>query len=270
MARDTISIDQIVNDFLLTADGDDYVNNVSGIALRNYALRGIREMGFDIMKRIKSLKLEINQENSTVELPDDFVDYTKIGVVGGDGLIYVFAENKNQNTAMQYVTDISGNPIDSNSDGVYDREDAKFVAQGRGTMSDFENYSFRNFLYEGNIGRAYGIGGGKYSGEFRINNEQNRIELYSTSNYNEVVIEYIADEARSENPSVHVYAESALRAFVYYKIVERKASVPMAEKSRARQEYYNERRLANARLKSFTKEEAFKTIRKNFKQSPKG
>jgi hypothetical protein len=28
--------------------------------------------------------------------------------------------------------------------------------------------------------------------------------------------------------------------------------------------------LANARLKSFTKEEALKTIRKNFKQSPKG
>ena len=44
----------------------------------------------------------------------------------------------------------------------------------------------------------------------------------------------------------------------------------MAEKSRARQEYYNEKRLANARLKSFTKEEALKTIRKNFKQSPKG
>jgi hypothetical protein len=44
----------------------------------------------------------------------------------------------------------------------------------------------------------------------------------------------------------------------------------MGEKMRARQEYYNERRLANARLKSFTKEEALKTIRKNFKQSPKG
>jgi len=270
MARDTISIEQIVNDFLLTADGDDYVNNVSGIALRNYALRGVREMGFDIMKRVKSLKLEINQDNNTVELPDDFVDYTKIGVIGGDGLIYVFGENKNQNIAMQYVTDALGNPVDSNSDGVYDREDAKFIGQGRGTLSDFESYTFRNFLYEGNIGRAYGIGGGKYSGEFRINYEQNRIELYSTSNYDEVVIEYIADEARSENPSVHIYAENALRSYIYYRLIERKASVPMGEKARARQEYYNERRLANARLKSFTKEEALKTIRKNYKQSPKG
>jgi len=85
----------------------------------------------------------------------------------------------------------------------------------------------------------------------------------------EVVIEYVADEARSKNPSIHVYLEEALASYMYYKIVERKASVPANEKARARQEYYNERRKANARIKSFTKEEALKTIRKNFKQSPK-
>lgn len=270
MARDTVSVDQIVNDFMLTLDGDDYVNNATSTIVRNYALRGIREMGFDIMKRIKSLKLDVNTDNSTVELPDDFVDYTKIGVVGKDGLIYVFGENKNQAAPMKYKTDATGNPIDSDSDGVYDREDAKEDVAGRASTSDFESYTFRNFLYEGNIGRAYGIGGGMYSGEFRINYEQNRIELYSTTGYEEVVIEYIADEARSVNPSIHLYAENALRSYIYYRLIERKANVPIGEKGRARQEYYNERRLANSRLKSFTKEEALKTIRKNYKQSPKG
>lgn len=270
MARDTVSVDQVVNDFMLTADGDDYVNNANGVVVRNYALRGIREMNFDIQKKIKSLKLSINSDNDSVELPDDFVDYTKIGVVGGDGLIYVFGENKNISAPMKYKTDAAGNRIDSDSDGVFDRVDAKDTGATRASMSDYESYTFRNFLYEGNIGRAYGIGGGKYSGEFRINYEQNRIELYSTSGYDEVVIEYIADEARSTNPSIHIYAENALRSYIYYRLVERKANVPMAEKMRARQEYFNERRLANARLKSFTKEEALKTIRKNYKQSPKG
>ena len=70
----------------------------------------------------------------------------------------------------------------------------------------------------------------------------------------------MADEARSKNPSVHVYAEEALMSYVYYKIIERKASVPANEKARARQEYYNERRKANARIKSFSKDEALKTI----------
>jgi hypothetical protein len=85
----------------------------------------------------------------------------------------------------------------------------------------------------------------------------------------EIYIEYIADEARAANPSVHTYAEQAVRSYIYYKLIDRKSNVPAVEKARARQEYYNERRLANARLKSFSKEEALKTIRKNFKQSPK-
>ena len=56
---------------------------------------------------------------------------------------------------------------------------------------------------------------------------------------------------------------------MYYRLVDRKSNVPASEKARARQEYYNERRLANSRLKAFSKDEALKTIRKNFKQSPK-
>ena len=60
MARDTVSINQIVNDFMLTLDGDDYANNANGMLMRNYALQGIREMNFDIQRKIKSLKLSVN------------------------------------------------------------------------------------------------------------------------------------------------------------------------------------------------------------------
>jgi hypothetical protein len=84
-----------------------------------------------------------------------------------------------------------------------------------------------------------------------------------------VYLEYIADEALAANPSVHVYAEQAVRSYIYYHIVERKSNVPLGEKARARQEYFNELRLANSRMKSFSKDEALKTIRKNFRQSPK-
>ena len=66
MARDTVSVDQIVNDFMLTLDGDDYANNANGMLVRNYALRGIREMNFDIQKRIKSLKLYPDGAHLTV------------------------------------------------------------------------------------------------------------------------------------------------------------------------------------------------------------
>jgi len=269
MARNTVSVDQIVNDFILTMDGDDYAAGASNTLVRNFALRGIREMGFDMMKRVRSLKLPVNGALNTVDLPDDFVDLTKIGVVGSDGLVYVFGENKNLNYSQRYYEDTNGNYIDSDNDGVYDRVDDKTIPQDMTGFKGYDSYIFRNYLYESTEGRLYGVGGGQYGGEYRINLDQNRIELNTTQGISEVVIEYIADEARSTNPSVHMYAESALRAYVYYKIIERKSIVPANEKARARQEYYNERRIANARIKSFSKEEALKTIRKNFYQGPK-
>lgn len=274
MARNYITLDQVVRDFIITLEGDDYANNATDTQIRTFAKRGIREMGFDIAKRIRSLKLSINSSNNTVELPDDFVDLIKIGSIGADGLVYVFGENKNLNISQQYDVMVgtslnAENALDSDDDGIFDRVDTTDGTITYSGLRGYDSYVFRNYLYENTAGSLYGLGGGQYSGEFRVNLDQNRIELSINEQVGEVVIEYICDEARSKNPMVHIYLESALRAYVYYKLVERKANVPFAEKSRARQEYYNERRLANSRMKSFSKEEALKTIRKNFKQTPK-
>jgi len=266
MARNLVTVEQVVNDFVLTLDSDDYVNNVSDVVIKNVALRGIREMGFDMLKRVRSIKLTKNS-NDTVTLPDDFVSLIKIGIVGNDGLVSVFGENKNINYSQKYSTDSSGNIIDSDGDGIADRVDSKTGSTGS-LFSEDDFMTFSNYIFQGGVGQLYGLGGGFYSGQYRLNEDQNRIEV-SGGTFSEVVIEYIADEARSVNPTVHVEAEEALRSYIYYKLVERKGSVPLGEKGRARQEYYNERRKANARLKAFSGEEALKTIRKNFKQAPK-
>lgn len=307
MSHNKVKLSQIIKDFIITSDGDDYANNVSDSALKNFALRGIREIGFDLGKKIRSLKVAINSNNNTVSLPEDFVDIVKIGVVGSDGVVYVFGQNKNLNMSrrLQTVTDdkkddagyYGGEPpasitgasdYDSTKDGnlnnvynnsnnpvfanlVKDRIDDKTATSGAGSgdASDRDFYIFENYLYEGGLGRMYGVGGGHLHGEYRLNLDQNRIEIDTDNSYSEVVIEYVADEGRSLDPEVHVYAEEALRSYMYYKTIERKSSVPMAEKQRARAEYYNERRKANARLSNFSKDEALKTIRKNFKQAPK-
>ena len=66
-----------------------------------------------------------------------------------------------------------------------------------------------------------------------------------------------------------MYAEEALRCYMYYRLIERKSGVPANEKARARTEYYNEARNARARLSTFSKENALSTIRRNFMQAPK-
>ena len=279
MARNTVPLNQVINDFIITLADDDYAGHASDVQVRTHALRGIREMGFDLSKVIRSVKITVDSTNDTIELPDDFVDWCKVGVVGSDGIVYVLGENKNVNYSQAYAN-ASGTKVgnaasatDSDGDGVFDRIDSKGATTGASASSNdlsqgFDSYVFRNYVY-GAANGLYGVGGGHLEGGFRFNLDQNRIELEGNDSISEVVIEYVADEARSKNPSIHVYVEEALMSYMYYKIIERKSSVPANEKARARQEYYNERRKANARMKSFTKEEALKTIRKNYKQSPK-
>ncbi len=273
MARNYIDINKVVNDFIVTMDGDDYVSSASDNAIRSFALRGVRDMGFDMLKVVRSIKLPV-ESNNTVTLPDDYVEWTKIGTVGTDGIVYVMGENKNINMSQKY-SEIDNNKYDTDGDGLFEREDSKSATSGGSPMADsgitdgMNSYLFRNYIHGSDAGGLYGVGGGHYYGEFRINADQNRVELKVKNDIKEVVMEYVADEARSTNPRVHIFAEEALRSYIYYKLIERKSSVPGGEKQRARAEYYNERRLANARINSFTKEELLKTIRKNTKQAPK-
>lgn len=278
MSQVKVKLSQIIKDFIITLDGDDYASNASDSAIRNFALRGIREIGFDLSKKIKSLKLTV-ASNDTVALPDDFVDLLKVGIVDSDGVVRVFGNNKNINYSQKVkldadsattTSDFDLGPLDIDGNKIVDRVESKSATTGSDSGSDdFDAYVFDNYMFQGGVGRLYGVGGGHLAGEYRLNLDQNRIEIETNSGYTEVVVEYVADEARSSDPEVHVYAEEALRSYMYYKIIERKSTVPANEKQRARAEYYNERRKANSRLSNFTKEEALKTIRKNFIQAPK-
>lgn len=285
-----ITLRQIINDYIVTMDGDDYASNASDAAIRNIALRGIREFGFDVTSRVKSIKRSV-QSNNTITLPDDYIDIVKLGVVDSDGTIRVFNQNKNINYSQRIDQDTSGDlvnnpqtavgdtiltsdsdqgPLNLENNSILNRDDDKGATQSSTADSgDLDYYIFENYLFQGGLGRLYGAGGAYAPGEYRINLDQNRIELDTGSSTTEVVLEYVSDEARSTNPVIHVYAEEALRCYLYYKLCERKSTIPANEKARARAEYYNERRKAKARLSNFSKEEIFKTIRKNFKQSPK-
>ena len=70
-------------------------------------------------------------------------------------------------------------------------------------------------------------------------------------------------------PRIHKFCEEALRSYMYYKYIQRKRGVPANEKQMAKRSYFNEKRLARARMMNFNKETAMLTSRKAFKQSPK-
>jgi len=274
MSHNKVKLSQVIRDFKLTQSEDDHGANVTDYALRNMGLRGMREIGFDASRKIKSLRRTIQTTTNTITLPEDFVDLTKVGIVDADGFVRVLGENKNINysrkvTSPAATTAFDSQPLNIVANSIADRENDKTATTADSSDDDLDYHVFENYLYEGGIGRLYGIGGAHLPGQYRLNLDQNRIEIEMNDSYTDVIIEYIADEARSGDPEVHVYAEEALRSYMYYKIIERKSIVPANEKQRARAEYYNELRKAKARLNNFTKEEALKTIRKNFMQVPK-
>ena len=43
-----VPLRQVLDDYVITLDADDYVNSPTDSVMRNLALRGIREFGFDV------------------------------------------------------------------------------------------------------------------------------------------------------------------------------------------------------------------------------
>ena len=82
-------------------------------------------------------------------------------------------------------------------------------------------------------------------------------------------IELVQKGVAGSGPRVHKFCEEALRCYMYYKYIQRKRGVPANEKQMAKRAYYNEKRLARARMMNFNKEAAMQISRKAYKQSPK-
>ena len=145
-----VTLRQVMDDFMLSVDVDDYISSVNDAQLRNIALRGIREFGFDISKRIKSLKSNI-ESNNTVKLPSDYVDLLKVGIVGGDGVVYVLNQNKNLNYSRKLAgkttpVDDKDGPMYLEQNEVENRLDDKTATSGGDTISNgdpFESYGLR-------------------------------------------------------------------------------------------------------------------------------
>jgi len=146
-AMNFVTLRQVIDDFIITMDGDDYVSNASDVAMRNIALRGIREFGFDVTNRIRSIKRTIGS-NNTVALPEDFVGLVKMGVVDSEGILRVFGENKNISASRAIgstTTDAEKGPLNIPSNLTLNRSDSKSATAGNdGGGDNFDYYVFEN------------------------------------------------------------------------------------------------------------------------------
>jgi len=210
----------------------------------NIAMSGLKELNFDTVRQIKTIELTIDHKN-TVSLPSDYVSYIKIATSGDNG-------------ELNYL-------------GARDRINLVHGATSTNVEDKTQHPVFTDNTPGDGLWGRYGQGGGNNAnGYYRENFDEETIEFSSVTGT--VIIEYISDgstDLEGDQIKIHSFAEEALKSYIYWKSIYRKRAINMNEKMLAKKEYYNQKRLARARMQSFNKQEAMQTTRKAFKQAPK-
>lgn len=267
MARNLIPASSIVNDYLLSRENNDF-DTSNEKQLMMYAKQAIRdELAIGLTAYLKSVKLDVNTTLNTVALPNDYIEYTKIGVVDNNCQVQVLGLNEKINFAGTFAVDGGGDVI-LDADGI-ETLDAKSCTPS-GTNNGYTGILFNNYYENFNNGRLFGLGGGNNArGYYRFNPMDNRIELNSEFSATQIVLEYIADETMASDPQVPVEAEDFVRNYIYFRSIQRKNSVPQSEKAEAERRMRNSMKMANFRFKMFNKQEAAQQIYRRYQLSPK-
>ena len=262
-------INDIVNDYMLNLDDDDYGKNVSRGRVRNLAYAAIRDLQFDTLKNITSVVLPINENTQKVTLPEDFVDYIRVGVLNNNNEFMPLGINNSMSNVNQVIL------LDNLSERLLDSDGAPLTSYHTPTENTHTLSADRYILSLFNTsqyskGGFFGLGGG-YSGNgsYRFDKENNALFVNTSVASGEVVLEYIADESMKKNPRILTYAVEAVHAFIYKSIIKKKVGVNATEKRDANRAYTLEKRKVRARVNKLNKAEIMMQISKRTQSAPR-
>jgi hypothetical protein len=200
------------------------------------AFSGMEELGLDFFYQIKSVKLPVLQ-NLTVPLPDDYLNYSKVGVLNSQGEIIPMGYNSNLTT----YADLQPTRLEQTQDN---------------TIVDlimFNTPIWYNYWNNGAFSNLYGLpSGSPFVGNFKVDNANGVILLSENFGYDYIMLEYVACPRQGEEYYIPIQFKTALMWYIAYNDIammpnSRKGA--MGDKEQRRRQYHNERRVANARYR---------------------
>jgi hypothetical protein len=217
--------------------------------LYTIALSGLREMHLDVNGIIKIVELCIN-DNDTVDLPNDFINYRKIGIAGADGRIHTLGRDNRINMAPACGLD------------------GRIIQPGNNSDIPFYGLPFSGSfmgLTDGN-GGVFGIGGGNNSlGYYRFNRQTGQLWL---SNLGfpvgcTIIVEYIADISNGDGEDfiVHPYIVQTIKDWMSWQYIFDDKNSSLGDKNAKRFEYFNSLRISKNRYGSSSPEEWAQALR---------
>jgi hypothetical protein len=232
-ARNYITIDSVINDYI-----DESEQSVHKYAkLYNIAVRGMEKLGLDFFYKIRSVKIPIDTTNYTAQLPNDYISYTKIGVLNSVGEIIPLKFNNK----MTYYADQQPDRLALTQDNTL----ATWYQSDLPLWFNYwDGYGFQNI---------YGLpSGSPFVGSFNIDDANGVVLLNQYFYYSYLMIEYLSSGNPDEPFRIPIQFREALLSFLAWRDI---ASMPstrkgnLGDKRDRKQEFYNQRRIANAQFK---------------------
>lgn len=216
----------------------------------HFAFDGLKDLHFDTVRQVKTVKLTMS-EAKTIPLPNDYVNYVKVGLVFGDRVKTILVNNKIEKF---HDVDECGNPAPKATEG--------FLNGFPVGITTFGGYFFNNYLG----GSFYGFGGTCYiAGYCTVDKARGEILFASEVENTDVYLEYITNGINPSGDSViDPFAAKALKWYISWQRKQNSRQYSMSDKEQARMLYYNELRLVQARMNNFTIEDIVAATKKGY------
>lgn len=249
-----ISLDKIVKNILLRRKYPFHYY----MEFLLYAKEGLREIAMDIdiiAGRYKCLPIN---DNFAIELPGDYLDYTRVSV-RIDQYVHPLVEDDSLQLVPNYDSTFTISPYSSG------------VEQPSDEDSDLAGYSAPFFWgvninnWGENIGRAFG-GVGAMGDTFRVNKARNEIKLNENMRglITEVVLEYASDGMDADSAThIDAYAEAAIKAFAMWQFKENNRTYSPSEAELAKREYTTQASILRARVSDLTCDRLKRIVQRN-------
>lgn len=223
-----------------------------------WGLEDARNYNFDINRQVKSVKIPLNSYKA-IDVPDDFVDYLRIGYKDGN-MIIIF----DKDPGISNINDCEDGEIIEN---IPDRfiEDASTV----------DDYFLDHFL--GDNGKVFGL---KYKhngvGYFKYIREAGQIQFRSVlSSITEIYMDYISDGWDPCNETLlHPYYFKLNQLYQHWQFAKFKRQmnpglVPKSVVDDAKGDYWDEHSRVQAREFDLGIEDIYDCMRQAYSLSPK-
>ena len=268
-----IALNDIINNFIVSYVGNGkIINTASRSDVLFHAKRAIQEFSYDVSRVEKIQEVEVGA-SLTIPMPQDYVNYTQLAWIDGDGLERVIYPSKITSRPSQSILQ------DDTAEYLYDNDESLLTATSL-TTERFKNVPNTelndDYFYSDNDRNAM-LGEGKrfgidpettqINGVFIVDEANGQFGFSSNLAGKVITLKYVSDGLGADNEmQIHKLAEEAIYKYIAHAILSAKANIPEYIVNRFRRERRAAMRNAKLRLSNLKLKELTQVMRGKSKQ----